>query len=995
MANLKAQGLYDVADPDHDPENGDIYEKELFNGKQSFVYSVLVTSLQTEKGRELVKEFERDARSIILQLHHYHTKSNVAQHDIITLTTDFTNLTLNDSWKGTVRQFLSHFKEKLRLLDSLVPVSDQLPETTRITFLQRAVQQNHDLRQIHVMDSVWRFKTDSTDALTFDTYFNLLWDAAHQYDLHQVKKGPQRKAFFSQQEEISDDDEYANAEEQFSTDPEPEEHSPYSVYQSSFHPKMPQKSFFPPNIWETPFESTKQMIIEHNKKVKPNNPTPYPSGSKTRPNPTLGKPTPAPQQVHQHSQDEPTEEPPPDTSTQTLVHKCLAESDIDPTDIQNVMPVSYAKRNISPHESSRQIQPHQRYVFARVNQSKHHNCDDLNPTDTPSAVPTALQAPSDDTYNPKCTHSLMETQCNHSQYPILMKQNCTHNPSTSQVSKSYHPNPVTFPYPPDPGEHVLETSSAPTTLVERDKLDLSSLTPPKGEMESSFSSTCPFKSPTSSTLCFGEPTLGKLNQETDFYMTKHMPKLSSGANQVSVSHSSLVTKNGEHFYGENFIHDFPKSWKHIKEVDWGDKLKLNYTAYGYMLMEIDWEGKFNYTSCGHPMANWQGHETHPTGHKTSEVDWGGHDPNGSDNPPPMSIINLDDLLWRTFLLPMDENGERKRATISEHVKDLCQQQVSREDQLRFKLKIDGDQLDDLISYNQLMEYLEDKTDTGPLEDGLYRFKCIKDHKGPYTSSDPQCNGSSYNLLIEWEPGEQTWEPLSNIIASDPYTCAVYAKEHNLLNTPGWKLLKRHARTARRLISTLKKSKYREARASRKYKNGWEVPRDYTHALQLDIHNGNNKWKEAIDLEIEQIKEYQVFTDVGNEYLQALTREKLYIVSGPEFEELQGHVLVMYKALYGTRSGGACWHDKFFDILHHMGFKTSEVDWGGHDPNPNHVNESLLSEVDWGAHNPDADDPEQLTGESIQSFLTFIVQLKWLVALGRLYLHKSLPCPSLW
>ena len=45
----------------------------------------------------------------------------------------------------------------------------------------------------------------------------------------------------------------------------------------------------------------------------------------------------------------------------------------------------------------------------------------------------------------------------------------------------------------------------------------------------------------------------------------------------------------------------------------------------------------------------------------------------------MSIINFDDLLGRTFLLPMDENGERKRATISEHVNDLCQEQVSRED----------------------------------------------------------------------------------------------------------------------------------------------------------------------------------------------------------------------------------------------------------------------------------------------------------------------------
>ena len=117
------------------------------------------------------------------------------------------------------------------------------------------------------------------------------------------------------------------------------------------------------------------MIIEHNKKVKLNNPTPYPSGSKTKPNPTLGKPTPAPKQVHQHSQDEPTEEPPSDTSTQTLVNKCLAESGIDPTDIQNVMSVSYAKRDISSHESSRQIQTHQRYVFARVNQSNHHLID--------------------------------------------------------------------------------------------------------------------------------------------------------------------------------------------------------------------------------------------------------------------------------------------------------------------------------------------------------------------------------------------------------------------------------------------------------------------------------------------------------------------------------------------------------------------------------------------------------------------------------------------
>ena len=64
-----------------------------------------------------------------------------------------------------------------------------------------------------------------------------------QTALNNYKKGYQRRAFLSQQEEISDDDEYANAEKQFFTDPEPEEHSPYSVYQSSFHPQDATKVF--------------------------------------------------------------------------------------------------------------------------------------------------------------------------------------------------------------------------------------------------------------------------------------------------------------------------------------------------------------------------------------------------------------------------------------------------------------------------------------------------------------------------------------------------------------------------------------------------------------------------------------------------------------------------------------------------------------------------------------------------------------------------------
>ena len=36
-------------------------------------------------------------------------------------------------------------------------------------------------------------------------------------------------------------------------------------------------------------------------------------------------------------------------------------------------------------------------------------------------------------------------------------------------------------------------------------------------------------------------------------------------------------------------------------------------------------------------------------------------------------------------------------------------------------------------------------------------------------------------------------------------------------------------------------------------------------------------------------------------------------------------------------------------IHPTGDSISEVDWGGHDSSPNHMNEFLFSEVDWGAH----------------------------------------------
>ena len=85
-----------------------------------------------------------------------------------------------------------------------------------------------------------------------------------------------------------------------------------------------------------------------------------------------------------------------------------------------------------------------------------------------------------------------------------------------------------------------------------------------------------------------------------------------------------------------------------------------------------------------------------------------------------------------------------------------------------------------------------------LDQELYKFRAIICHEGPLKATDPNWKGSKYNVQIEWETGEITFELLSGIAADDPITCATYVKEKNLYNLDGWKrfrhLIKRRNRS---------------------------------------------------------------------------------------------------------------------------------------------------------------------------------------------------------
>ena len=321
-----------------------------------------------------------------------------------------------------------------------------------------------------------------------------------------------------------------------------------------------------------------------------------------------------------------------------------------------------------------------------------------------------------------------------------------------------------------------------------------------------------------------------------------------------------------------------------------------------------------------------------------------------DNPIHMANIDIPNLLGRSFLLPPEDNGEHHMAKII----DIDDHGQPLED-IIFKLKINKDQAEEIMSYNQLMDYIQKGTDVEEDPDSLFRFRGIVAHQGPLESTDSNQKGRKYNVMVEWESGEVTYEPLTLISKDDPITCAVYAKKHDLLDTTGWKHIKRYAKTSKRLIRAVKQSRIRQVRASARYQHGFQVPKDYNDAIRFDKENSNTHWQDAMDFkdtgkaqfhngkvvtpdDFQKIRVHFVYAvkhdgrfkarlvadghltkepvesiysgvvplrslrmvvflsllndleiwgaDVGDAYLEAYTDEKLCIIAGPEFKELQ-------------------------------------------------------------------------------------------------------------
>ena len=132
-----------------------------------------------------------------------------------------------------------------------------------------------------------------------------------------------------------------------------------------------------------------------------------------------------------------------------------------------------------------------------------------------------------------------------------------------------------------------------------------------------------------------------------------------------------------------------------------------------------------------------------------------------------------------------ENGERHRAKVTRKVVEIFDQENGHKvENINFILDIGNGKVEELISYNQLLEHLENAQDNDMgMDQELFKIRSIIGHLGPL-AADPDWKGSKYNVQVEWETGEITYEPFSIIAADDPVNCVLYTKENDLLAVEG-------------------------------------------------------------------------------------------------------------------------------------------------------------------------------------------------------------------
>ena len=181
----KTHKCNEVLDPNYTPGR-EPEEKEPFEAKQTFMFSVFNAILQTDMGKTIVRRHlaNTDAQAVWKVLSQHMRTSSRGVSEKRRLTQYVTNTVLDDNFKGTTEQFVLHFNEQFRQLEEISEDDERLPPTVKLTLLQTAVMSINDLRIAETLDEFQSTTHGhgSSTSLSYDTYYDLLINACVRYD---------------------------------------------------------------------------------------------------------------------------------------------------------------------------------------------------------------------------------------------------------------------------------------------------------------------------------------------------------------------------------------------------------------------------------------------------------------------------------------------------------------------------------------------------------------------------------------------------------------------------------------------------------------------------------------------------------------------------------------------------------------------------------------------------------------------------------------------
>ena len=181
----KSHECNEVLEPTYTP-GSEPEEQELFEAKQTFMFSVFNANLQTDMGKTIVRRHlaNTDAQSVWKELSEHMRTSFKGSSEKRRLTQYVTNTVLDHNFKGTTEQFVLHFNEQYRQLDEISEDSEKLPSTVKLTLLQTAARSINDLRIVETLDEFQSttYGHGSSTSLSYETYYDLLINACARYD---------------------------------------------------------------------------------------------------------------------------------------------------------------------------------------------------------------------------------------------------------------------------------------------------------------------------------------------------------------------------------------------------------------------------------------------------------------------------------------------------------------------------------------------------------------------------------------------------------------------------------------------------------------------------------------------------------------------------------------------------------------------------------------------------------------------------------------------